>query len=211
MEHPEISKKKMKPILFLIAAFLFGSVVPGMAGAAVKKEGPAQIAAKKNFESVKASSANGDAVKLRELADLYYAGKGVARNYTEAYKSYLASAEKGDVLSEATVAWMLRNGQGVAKDYKKSMEWYTKAAEKGHVEAQLGLAEIYYNKVGLSSRDYVTAYKWYLIASGLGSKDAKAFIPRMVQAVLKEPNVNVEQKTAAEKAAQDWLAAYVKK
>ena len=200
----------MKPIVFLIAACLFGSVVPAMAEVAVKKESLAQIAAKKNFESVKASSATGDAVKLRELADLYYAGKGVARNYTEAYKSYLASAEKGDVLSEATVAWMLRNGKGVSKDYKKSMEWYAKAAEKGHVEAQLGLAEIYYNKVGLSSRDYATAYKWYLIASGLGSKDAKAFIPRMVQAVLKEPNVNKEQKTSAEKAAQDWLAAYAK-
>ena len=200
----------MKPILFLIVACLFGPVVPAMAEVAVKKESPAQIAAKKNFESVKASSATGDAVKLRELADLYYAGKGVARNYTEAYKSYLASAEKGDVLSEATVAWMLRNGKGVSKDYKKSMEWYAKAAEKGHVEAQLGLAEIYYNKVGLSSRDYATAYKWYLIASGLGSKDAKAFIPRMVQAVLKEPNVNKEQKTSAEKAAQDWLTAYAK-
>jgi len=201
----------MKPFVLLIVACLFGSVIPATAGAAVKKESPAQIAAKKNFESVKAASANGDAGKLRELADLYYAGKGVGRNYTEAYKSYLASAEKGDVLSEATVAWMFRNGQGVAKDYKKSMEWYTKAAEKGLVVAQLGLAEIYYNKVGLPKRDYATAYKWYLIASDLGSKDAKAFIPRMVQAVLKEPNVNAEQKAAAEKMAQDWLAAYAKK
>jgi len=115
------------------------------------------------------------------------------------------------VLSEATVGWMLRNGQGVTRDYKKCLEWYTKAADKGHVESQLGVAELYYNSVGLPKRDYATAYQWYLIASGLGSKEAKAFILRMEQAVLKEPNVNVEQKAAAEKAAQDWLTAYGKK
>jgi len=176
-----------------------------------KKESPAQIAAKKNFEAAKSAAAKGDAVKLRDLAELYYTGKGVGRNYTEAYKVYLASAEKGDVLSEATVAWMLRNGQGASKDYKKSLEWYTKAAEKGHVESQLGLAELYYNSLGLPKRDYPTAYKWYLIASGLGSKDAKAFLPRMVQSVLKEPHVKPEEKAAAEKTAQDWLAAYTKK
>ena len=115
------------------------------------------------------------------------------------------------MISEATVAWMCRNGQGTARDYKKSMEWYTKAAEKGHVESQLGLAELYYNQVGLSARDYPTAYKWYLIADGLGSKVARAFLPRMQQTVLKEPKVTAEQKAAAEKAAADWLTAYSKK
>ena len=178
---------------------------------AVPKKSPAQIAARQAFEAAKTVAESGDAVKLRELADLYYAGKGVTKNVAESYKQYLASAEKGDVLSEATVGWMLRNGQGVARDYKKCLEWYTKAAEKGHVESQLGLAELYYNSVGLEKRDYATAYKWYLIASGLGSKEAKAFIPRMEQAVLKEPNVNAEQKATAEKAANDWLAAYGKK
>ncbi len=197
------------PLFVLIFSF---ASLSSRAAESPKKENPAQIAAKRKFEETRSVATElGDKVKLRELADLYYAGKGVGRNYTEAYKAYLASAEKGDVLSEATVAWMLRNGQGASKDYKKSLEWYAKAAEKGHVEAQLGLAEIYYNKVGLPKRDYPAAYKWYLIASGLGSKDAKAFIPRMVQSVLKEPHVNPEQKAAAEKTAQDWLAAYVKK
>ena len=176
-----------------------------------KQESPAQIAARQALEAAKTAAEAGDPVKLRELADLYYAGKGVTKNLGEAYKQYLASAEKGDVLSEATVGWMLRNGQGVTRDYKKCLEWYTKAADKGHVESQLGVAELYYNSVGLPKRDYAIAYQWYLIASGLGSKEAAAFIPRMEQAVLKEPNVNAEQKAAAEKAAQDWLAAYGKK
>ena len=201
----------MKLYLSALVCFVIITVGYSEAAAPVKKESPAQIAAKKNFEAVKSAAAKGDAVKLRDLAELYYTGKGVGRNYTEAYKAYLASAEKGDVLSEATVAWMLRNGQGASKDYKKSLEWYTKAAEKGHVESQLGLAELYYNSVGLPKRDYPTAYKWYLIASGLGSKDAKAFLPRMVQSVLKEPHVKPEEKVTAEKTAQDWLAAYTKK
>lgn len=201
----------MKSVLHLLIFCFMGVFAAAQPAQPPKKESPAQIAARQAFETAKTAAEAGDAVKLRELADLYYAGKGVAKNLGEAYKQYLASAEKGDVLSEATVGWMLRNGQGVTRDYKKCLEWYTKAADKGHVESQLGVAELYYNSVGLPKRDYATAYQWYLIASGLGSKEAKAFILRMEQAVLKEPNVNVEQKAAAEKAAQDWLAAYGKK
>ncbi|MDG2212483.1 MAG: hypothetical protein P8M70_01520 [Verrucomicrobiota bacterium] len=102
----------MKLYLSVLACLVIITVVYSEAAAPVKKESPAQIAAKKNFEAAKSAAAKGDAVKLRDLAELYYTGKGVGRNYTEAYKTYLASAEKGDVLSEATVAWMLRNGQG---------------------------------------------------------------------------------------------------
>ena len=205
--HPWSMKSVLHLLIFSFMA-VFAAAQPAQTP---KQESPAQIAARQAFEAAKAAGEAGDAVKLRELAVLYYARKGVAKNLAEAYKQYLASAEKGDVLSEATVGWMLRNGQGVTRDYKKCLEWYTKAADKGHVESQLGVAELYYNSVGLPKRDYATAYQWYLIASGLGSKEAKAFILRMEQAVLKEPNVNVEQKAAAEKAAQDWLAAYGKK
>ena len=201
----------MKPGFYLLIFSLMAVFAAAQPAQPPKQESPAQIAARQAFEAAKTAAEAGDAVKLRELADLYYAGKGVTKNLGEAYKQYLASAEKGDVLSEATVGWMLRNGQGVTRDYNKCLEWYTKAADKGHVESQLGVAELYYNSVGLPKRDYAIAYQWYLIASGLGSKEATAFIPRMEQAVLKEPNVNAEQKAAAEKAAQDWLAAYGKK
>ena len=205
--HPWPMKSGFYLLIFSLMA-LFAAAQPAQPP---KQESPAQIAARQAFEAAKTAAEAGDPVKLRELADLYYAGKGVTKNLGEAYKQYLASAEKGDVLSEATVGWMLRNGQGVTRDYKKCLEWYTKAANKGHLESQLGVAELYYNSVGLPKRDYATAYQWYLIASGLGSKEAAAFIPRMEQAVLKEPNVNAEQKALAEKAAQDWLAAYGKK
>ena len=179
-------------------------------GAQDKPVNPAVLKAKQDFEKKKTEAATGDPLKLHELGELYYSGKGTARNYGEAYKAYLAAAEKGHVISVSTVGWMLRNGQGIGKDYKKSKEWYTKAAEKGHVESQMGLAEIFYGSL-LPKRDYVSAYKWYLIAAGLGSKEAKAFTLRMQQTVLKEPHVTAEQKAVAEKSAADWLATYAKK
>ena len=194
----------MKTLVTLIA-FTVGVL------AQPKAPNPAVVKAKQEFEAKKAEAAKGDPAVLHELGDLHYLGNGTARNHTEAFKAYLAAAEKGYVLSEATVAWMFRNGQGTARDYKKSMEWYTKSAEKGHVESQMGLAELYYNSVGLPKRDFAAAYKWYLIAAGLGNKDAKAFIPRMSAAVLKDPHVTAEAKAEAEKAATDWLAAYGKK
>ena len=192
-------------IIFFSLVFALGT------GAQDKPVNPAVLKAKQDFEKKKTEAATGDPVKLHELGELYYSGKGTARNYGEAYKAYLAAAEKGHVISVSTVGWMLRNGQGIGKDYKKSKEWYTKAAEKGHVESQMGLAEIFYGSLGLPKRDYVSAYKWYLIAAGLGSKEAKAFTLRMQQTVLKEPHVTAEQKAASEKAAADWLAAYAKK
>lgn len=176
-----------------------------------KAPNPAVVKAKKYFEAKNLEAAKGDPIVLHELGDLHYLGKGTARNYGEAFKAYLAAAEKGNVLSEATVAWMYRSGQGTGADYKKALEWYTKSAEKGHVESQMGLAEIYYNQRGLPKRDFPSAYKWYLIAAGFGNKEAKAFIPRMEQTVLKEPHVTAEQKAAAKKAAADWLAAHAKK
>ena len=198
----------MKSALFVTALLVAGHL---FAQPAPKKENPAVAKAKAEFEAAKTAAEGGDPLKLIALADLYYAGKGTTRSYPEAYKAYLAAAEKGNVLAESTVGWLLRQGQGATRDYKKSMEWFTKAAEKGHVESQMGLAEIYYNSVGLPKRDFATAYKWYLIAAGLGSKDAKAFIPRMAATVLRDPHVTAEQKTAAEKAAKDWLTAYAAK
>ena len=190
---------------------LFGLLFALSMGAQEKPVNPAVLKAKQDFEKQKTEAATGDPVKLHELGELYYSGKGTARNYGEAYKAYLAAAEKGHVISVSTVGWMLRNGQGIEKDYKKSKEWYTKAAEKGHVESQIGLAEIFYGSLGLPKRDYVSAYKWYLIAAGLGSKEAKAFTLRMQQTVLKEPHVTAEQKAASEKAAADWIVIYSKK
>ena len=196
----------MKKIILLFS-LLFGL----SSHAQEKPVNPAVLKAKQDFEKKKAEAATGDPVILHELGELYYSGKGTTRNHGDAYKAYLAAAEKGHVISVSTVGWMLRNGQGIGKDYKKSKEWYTKAAEKGHVESQMGLAEIFYGSLGLPKRDYVSAYKWYLIAAGLGSKEAKAFTLRMQQTVLKEPHVTAEQKAASEKAAADWLAAYAKK
>ena len=190
---------------------LLGLLFALVAGAQEKPVNPAILKAKQDFEKKMAEAATGDPVKLHELGELHYFGRGTARNHAEAYKAYLAAAEKGHVISVATVGWMLRNEQGVGRDYKKSIEWYTKGAEKGHVESQMGLAELHYNSLGLPKRDYVTAYKWYIIAAGLGGKEAKAFVPRMLQTVLKEPHVTAEQKAVAEKSAADWLATYAKK
>ena len=197
---------KMKKTIAALSLLLALGVV-----AQPKAPNPAVVKAKKEFEAKKLEAAKGDPIVLHELGDLHYLGKGTARNYGEAFKAYLAAAEKGNVLSEATVAWMYRSGQGTAADYKKALEWYTKSAEKGHVESQMGLAEIYYNQRGLPKRDFPSAYKWYLIAAGFGNKEAKSFIPRMEQTVLKEPHVTPEQKAAAKKAADDWLAAHAKK
>ena len=196
-----------KTITLLSLLIAFGAIAQEKKKAPVD---PAILKAKQDFEAKKSAATKGDPVVLYELGELYYSGKGIGRNYAEAFKAYTQSAAKGYVLAEATVGYLYERGQGTARDYKKAMEWYAKAAEKGHAESQMGLAEIYYSSKGLPKRDYVNAYKWYAIAGALGNKEAAAFALK-AQALLRDPQVTAAEKTKVEAEVKAWLDKYKKK
>ena len=52
------------------------------------------------------------------------------------------------------------------------MKWFCRAAEQDHELAQLGLGCCYRNGQGVV-RNYVEAYKWFLLAAGQGDEDAR--------------------------------------
>ena len=54
----------------------------------------------------------------------------------------------------------------------EAVKWYRKAAEQNHAEAQYNLGVCYANGEGVA-KDYVEAYKWWLLAAGQGDEDAK--------------------------------------
>ena len=198
----------MKNTITLLSLLIaFGAIAQEKKKAPVD---PAILKAKQDFEAKKSAATKGDPVVLYELGELYYSGKGIGRNYAEAFKAYTQSAAKGYVLAEANVGYLYERGQGTGRDYKKAMEWYAKAAEKGHAESQMGLAEIYYSSKGLPKRDYVNAYKWYAIAGALGNKEAAAFALK-VQALLRDPQVTAAEKTKVEAEVKAWLDKYKKK
>ena len=82
---------------------------------------------------LQAESGNVDA--MRFLAEYYYDGQYVERNYEVAYNWYLLAAQNGDVRSEYRLAEMLSEGRGTKKDLIKSIFWYMKAASQGSLVA----------------------------------------------------------------------------
>ena len=77
----------------------------------------------------------------RAMGDIYYWGKGVAKDYERAMAAYKVAAEAGDALSQHQLGMMYYEGLGVAVDYQQARAWLEKAAAQDHPEAigQLGV------------------------------------------------------------------------
>ena len=114
----------------------------------------------------------GEAEAQFNLGGMYFLGKGISKNYTEAAKWYRKSAEHGYSEAQYNLGWMYANGQGVPKDYTKAMKWYRKAAEQGLTQAQYNLAVMYGEGKGVPL-DYVEAVKWYRKAAKQGIVEAQ--------------------------------------
>ena len=99
---------------------------------------------KKNL--VRALNGNADAQYTHGL--MYYFGRRVKQDYSEALKWYQLSADQGYSLAQYNLGVMYENGQGVIKDYVRAHMWFDISASSG-------------NKDALSARD-VVASKMYI-------------------------------------------------
>ncbi|MBF0107022.1 MAG: SEL1-like repeat protein [Deltaproteobacteria bacterium] len=133
-----------------------------------------------------------------ELGLQYYEGRGVKKDFKEAFTAFHKAAEQGHAIAQCNLGLMYDNGEGVRKDYKKALEWYKKAAEQGlakavdvlkeleiletlefkaeqgDVDAQYELATIYHGKhdsMIVQENDKKTLY-WYKKAAEQGHGDA---------------------------------------
>jgi TPR repeat protein len=114
----------------------------------------------------------GDVRAQDHLASMYYYGRGVPQDYTEAVRWYRKAAEQGDVTAQQNLGYMFYSGQGVQQDDTQAVAWYRKAAEQGDTEAQQSLGYMYANGRGVP-RDYSEAVRWYLKAADQGNTKAK--------------------------------------
>ena len=79
---------------------------------------------------------------LLRLGHLYYYGKGVIKNYYDAYQYFYQSAELGDKEAMYYVGFMNEHGQGVDKtDIEKAKAFYKKSADKGYGKAKEKISE----------------------------------------------------------------------
>jgi TPR repeat protein len=84
----------------------------------------------------------GDSTAQLQLATLYYQGKGVKQDYSQAFLWYRRAAQQGDADAQYSLGNMYLMGEGIKQDDYQARQWYEKAAEQGHEGAQHNLQNL---------------------------------------------------------------------
>ena len=70
------------------------------------------------------------------LGFMYFKGRGIAKDETQAFKWYRKSALKGFGPAQHSLGFMYEQGRGVAKDYLQAHMWFNLAASRETGERQ---------------------------------------------------------------------------
>jgi TPR repeat protein len=76
------------------------------------------------------------------IGRLYFDGKGVIRNFTEAATWFRKAAGEGLPVAQWDLGMMYYRGYGVSKDLATARAWLQKAAARGHAPAKEMLARL---------------------------------------------------------------------
>ena len=69
------------------------------------------------------------------LGFIYFEGRGVTKDYTEAVKWYRMAAEAGIVEAQNNLGFMYSKGHGISKDIIAAYMWFSLAAAQGYENA----------------------------------------------------------------------------
>jgi TPR repeat protein len=117
-----------------------------------------------------AKAGNADAQHLLGL--MYYMGRGVQRDYKQAFQWHQKAALQGKADAQYVIGAMYYTGNSVPQDQKQAVAWFRKAAEQGHAEAQHALGLMYRYHVAGMPQDVVIAYMLWNLAAANGSANA---------------------------------------
>jgi uncharacterized protein len=117
-----------------------------------------------------AKAGNPDAQHLLGL--MYYMGRGVARDYKQAFTWHEKAARQGKADAQYVIGAMYYTGNAVPQDHKLALYWFRKSAEQGHAEAQYALGLMYRYHVDGMPQDVVIAYMLWNLAAANGHANA---------------------------------------
>ena len=127
-------------------------------------------AAAKLAEEVRADrlgAEQGNAEAQTKLGSLYFHGRGVPQDYTEAARWFQKAADQDYARAQDDVAAMYYYGQGVPLDYAEALTWYRKAAEQDNAYAETDLGDVFYSGKAVP-QDCAQAVFWYRKAADHG-------------------------------------------
>ncbi|QZE12963.1 sel1 repeat family protein [Halosquirtibacter laminarini] len=89
------------------------------------------------------ASTQGDIESTKILADLYYNGTGVVKNYSKAKQLYTQLASQSDMKALTMLGDIYFYGKGVRRDYNKACQYYLQAMEHGATSPATNLSRCY--------------------------------------------------------------------
>jgi TPR repeat protein len=126
-----------------------------------------------NVEDLRIRSDAGDRSAMRQLAELYYLGRGgVRQDFGEAARWYERLAKQGDVRAQSSLGLMYARGYGVPKNLETARRWWSFAAAQNDPGAQYNLGVIYATGEGVP-QDYKQAAHWLDRAARRGHVQAQ--------------------------------------
>ena len=128
----------------------------------------------KDFKSLKALAEKGDARAQFQLANKFYYGEEVAKDYVQSFEWASRSAAQDNPKAKYRLASLYVQGYGIAKDEDKAMALFNecaggirKLAEQNDAQAQVFLGVMYSIGKGVE-QDFKEAVKWYQKAADQG-------------------------------------------
>ncbi len=138
--------------------------------------GTAAAQEKIHVDDLKVRSAAGDRSATRQLAEMYYVGRGgVEQDFKEAAVWYEKLAKQGDARAQTSLGLMYARGYGVEKNMNTARKWWSFAAAQNDPGAQFNLGVIYSRGDGVEP-DYPQAAQWLNRASQRGHVQAQRLL-----------------------------------
>src|SRR5690242_17376543 len=137
---------------------VFGSLALGISGLLVGLRTYEKYAAERKKLSnianeIRVKADQGDAAAQYKLARFYYQGKGVSKDYSEAFRWYRKAADKGYAKADFNLGEMYYRGEGVPKDLAVALSWTQKGADLADPYSEAVLGYTYLHGEGVPRND----------------------------------------------------------
>lgn len=81
---------------------------------------------------VKKAAGQGVPIAQTELGNVYFEGRGLAKDHAEAARWYQKAAEQGEWFGLHKMGWIRERGHGVTTDYVEAYKWYVLSVANGN-------------------------------------------------------------------------------
>ncbi|WP_400239101.1 ATP-binding cassette domain-containing protein [Methanomethylophilus alvi] len=88
-------------------------------------------------------SENNNLDAIKRLANMYYSGDSIEKDYSKALQLYVKSSKLGDSWSKLRVGEMYRDGLGTQVNLELALSWFESSANNNNISAIVSLLNIY--------------------------------------------------------------------